>query len=261
MPAALGESGSFLVIIAIVCLTIGYVFGWLISSILHGREEKKEQEKAVEENLAAAAALPENNQQPIPVISGNKGVIFALRQGDSAESLVVEFDGKMVRDPASLSLDDRTQIESALHQTATWMGLTYQLGEPAPAVAISVPVQAATISAAGVEAMDAPGPASVIAGVTTALADVLQPTVKKEAPLSIVQQIDVILQEMLPGTPYENQKIYLVEDPKKGVIVRVGTDVYEGVNAVPEGEIKKLLRAAVAEWERRQEMSRRRQTV
>ena len=28
---------------------------------------------------------------------------------------------------------------------------------------------------------------------------------------------------------------------KKGVIVRVGTDVYEGVNAVPEGEIKKML--------------------
>ncbi|HMN62453.1 MAG TPA: hypothetical protein PJ988_18960, partial [Anaerolinea sp.] len=103
--------------------------------------------------------------------------------------------------------------------------------------------------------------ASVIAGMTNALADVLQPTVKKEAPLSIVQQIDEILQGMLAGTEFEGKQVYLAEDPKKGVIVRVENDTYEGVNAVPEGKIKTLLRTAVTEWERRQELNRRRQKV
>ena len=161
----------------------------------------------------------------------------------------------------SLTMDARTQIESALRQTAGWMGLTSQLGEPAPAVAPAVVSPVAEAAVEVPEVGQASRQASVIAGMTNALADVLQPTVKKEAPLSIVQQIDEILQGMLAGTEFEGKQVYLAEDPKKGVIVRVENDTYEGVNAVPEGKIKTLLRTAVTEWERRQELNRRRQKV
>ncbi len=261
MPISLANTGSLLIIIAVICLTIGYVFGWMISSIQHGKEDKKDAD--VEKNGASPAAAETAEEiKPVSVAASDLGAgLLRLRQGVNADELLVDISGKTWSDASSLSMGDRAEIESALRKTAQWMGLTYQLGEPAPAPIVPAQAAAAAPVVKMAEANEAPRQASVIAGVTNAIADALQPVVKKDAPLSIVQQIDEIFQAMMAGTPYETQKIYLVEDPKKGVIVRVGNDIYEGVNAVPEGEIKKMLRTAVAEWERRQELNRRRQAV
>jgi hypothetical protein len=147
------------------------------------------------------------------------------------------------------------------------MGLSYQLGAPAaqplpptpsqPVRRVTGPLNPAD---APVEPADASQPPSILSGVTTALADAMVPTTKKAAPKSIVEQIDEVLQGMLPGTPFENEKVYLAESPRHGVVVRVGAQTYEGIEAVPEGEVKKLLRAAVAEWEKQQEKAQRRVT-
>jgi len=251
MPASLADSGSLLVIIAIICLTIGYVFGWLISSMQRGKEEKREVEVVDD--------APAEKPAEAPAVVAEAPSILRVRQGETAEDLVVQIGDKTFGAAGSLSVDDRTQIENALRRTADWMGLAYQLGEPAPAAAAAVvsPVVEGVVAVPDAS-QTPPRQASVIAGMTNALADALQPTVKKEAPLSIVQQIDEIFQGMLTGTEYEGKKVYLAEDPKKGVIVRVENDTYEGVNAVPEGKIKTLLRTAVTEWERRQELNRRR---
>lgn len=72
-----------------------------------------------------------------------------------------------------------------------------------------------------------------------------------EKPKSIVEQIDEILQEKLADTPHADKEIRLVEDPVRGVIVWVGLDHYNGVEAVPDLAIKTILREAAAEWERR----------
>ena len=73
----------------------------------------------------------------------------------------------------------------------------------------------------------------------------------KEPPLSITGQIDEILQEKLLESPVKNKAVRLVEDPGKGVVVMVGMDHYEGVEAVPDPEIRYLIRSAVTEWESR----------
>ncbi len=65
-------------------------------------------------------------------------------------------------------------------------------------------------------------------------------------------QIEDILQDMIIGTPMENQGIHLKEDPTRGVIVSVGPNSYEGIDAVPDPEIKATIRAAVSKWEKRQ---------
>jgi hypothetical protein len=72
-----------------------------------------------------------------------------------------------------------------------------------------------------------------------------------EKPKSIVEQIDEILQEKLADGPHADKEIRLVEDPARGAIVWVGLDHYNGVEAVPDPEIKAILREAAAEWERR----------
>jgi hypothetical protein len=66
---------------------------------------------------------------------------------------------------------------------------------------------------------------------------------------SLVAQIDAILQAHLAGTPLSERGIHLQESPQGGVIVYVGTDRYQSVEAVPDPEIQAAIRAAIKEWE------------
>jgi len=66
---------------------------------------------------------------------------------------------------------------------------------------------------------------------------------------SIVSQIDAILQAHLEGTPLEERGIFLTESPQGGVIVYVGLTRYNGVDEVPDPEVKAAIRAATTEWE------------
>lgn len=68
---------------------------------------------------------------------------------------------------------------------------------------------------------------------------------------SIAAQIDEILQEKLKDSPLASRAIRLMELPNKGMVVMVGLDQYDGVEAVPDDDIRRLIRAAVAEWEQR----------
>ncbi|MEW5828072.1 MAG: hypothetical protein AB1846_04210 [Chloroflexota bacterium] len=79
------------------------------------------------------------------------------------------------------------------------------------------------------------------------------PAAKPEgfAGLSMVEQIDAILQDKIAGTPLAEKVIYLTESRGGGVLVNVGNLRYEGVNEVPDPEIQAALRAAIAEWEKK----------
>jgi hypothetical protein len=74
----------------------------------------------------------------------------------------------------------------------------------------------------------------------------------KPAPVmkSIVQQIDDILQEKVARSSLAETGIKLQELPQ-GVLVWVGNQSYQGVDALPDGEAKDLIHAAVKEWEKR----------
>jgi len=241
MPASAAPSTSLLLIIALVCITIGYVFGWLISSLQHGRDEKRTSEDRPFDEAVRVIPVEKPVETPPSLLR--------LSQKPESGDFLVEVKGKVINRMEDLTLEDRAEVESALRRTAQWMGWTVSLRESvsaaAPALQKEPPAEPVR-------------PPSVVAGMTNALADVLQPTVKVEPSKSIVEQIDAIFQSMLIGTPYENQKIYIAEDTRHGVIVRIGNDLYEGVGAVPEGEVKTLLRGAVSEWERQQEQKRRR---
>lgn len=66
---------------------------------------------------------------------------------------------------------------------------------------------------------------------------------------SIVAQIDSILQERLAGTHLEERGVFLAQSPEGGVAVYVGLTRYNGIDDVPDPEIKAAIRAAIAEWE------------
>jgi hypothetical protein len=66
----------------------------------------------------------------------------------------------------------------------------------------------------------------------------------------MIEQIDVILQKKLASTPLQNKGIRLQESVSGALWIYVGLKRYEGIDAVPEEEIKVIIRQAVAEWDR-----------
>ncbi len=78
------------------------------------------------------------------------------------------------------------------------------------------------------------------------------PEVEKDiATLSIVAQIDTVLQARLMNTPLEKNGIRLQESIKGDLEVYVGMKKFELVEDIPDETIKAAIRAAIAEWEKR----------
>ena len=85
----------------------------------------------------------------------------------------------------------------------------------------------------------------------TALVRALQADVKKsELPtISIVTQINDILQEDLRNAPHIHDPVCLMEWPGKGMIVMVGLEKYDTVDDVPDEDIQDIIHGAVKKWE------------
>ena len=67
----------------------------------------------------------------------------------------------------------------------------------------------------------------------------------------MVGQINAILQLRIANTKLAEQGVTMIESPYGGVYVYVGLNKFEGVDAVPDEDIKAAIRAAIAEWERK----------
>ena len=65
----------------------------------------------------------------------------------------------------------------------------------------------------------------------------------------MISEIDDILQERLKESPLKSKGIHLVEAPTGEVLVYIGLDKYEGIEAVPDTEVKRLIQAAIRKWE------------
>ena len=73
------------------------------------------------------------------------------------------------------------------------------------------------------------------------------------APLSIVEQVDQILQEKIAQLPPPAPVVLLKEDLREGVIVWINGVQHIGIDSVRDESIKSIIRASVKEWERRNE--------
>ena len=69
--------------------------------------------------------------------------------------------------------------------------------------------------------------------------------------LSIVNQIDTVLQARLADTSLAKRGIRLQESIQGGVEVYVGLQKFHAVDDIPDEEIKAAIRAAIAEWEKK----------
>jgi len=169
--------------------------------------------------------------------------------------VIPEIGGKKFQSPAEMSEVQRENFSRLLNQMQAWLGL--EKGAP-PQVEANRPFAPSesfsTISPSRPLANEpaVPFQRPSINPIDT-LARAIQTDVGKmpAAQKSIAAQIDEILQEKLAGTPLEKRGISLLDHPGQGVLVRVGLDQYDGIDAVPDEEIRDLIRSAAAEWEKR----------
>jgi hypothetical protein len=103
--------------------------------------------------------------------------------------------------------------------------------------------------------MPAPPPVSYTPVPSVPVKPPVKPAVEpaKKPAASMVEQIDEILQEIIQRSDTPNRLIRLMEEKQEGVMVWVGQEHFNGIDAVTDPSAKELIRAAAKEWERRAE--------
>jgi len=249
---------------SIVGWIAGLVFVYLFG-LFEGRGQGYKKRKAEEGQ--------ERKEQPSPPPATPEAIKVddpgLLRIKNENGSFVLDLDGRRVN-PISLSSDQRKRLIDMLSIMRPWLeGRSAPAPASAPAIKPSVPpppAQPATLDER-LNAIGNPAPQSLPASPqpepsAPATRQTVQPPppasrastiAKEDRPISpansIVSQIDAILQERLTGTNLEERGVFLAQSPEGGVIVFVGLTRYNGIDDVPDAEIKAAIRAAIAEWE------------
>jgi hypothetical protein len=246
-----------LIIIFAVIFVIGLVIGIVVMVIARpgGGHEK--------------AKTPEDD---------NLREILTFARDKTTKKLVLKVQDQTYPDTATLPQDWYEGMVRLAREWYAWLGLDIPRNEPQASPSVTQPVEAPSTPPQAETVIPLPPPAQVAPPVPQQAVQVTPPAMQVDsvsAPavrlqpirgakpkdtaqpvkkvLSIVEQIDEIVQDMLVHNPVQGLAIRLAEDPREGVIVWVNATRCVGIDAVSDPKAKEMLRAAVQEWERRQE--------
>jgi hypothetical protein len=238
--------GLLRIIIGLAALVIGWAIGFFDSNMRAEKKIKAADERA---DLAIRQAQGEAERAAARVAQAEKMAASAPPSSplpeknllrlwlDEKERPGLDLDGRQV-DTSQISDQSRKRLISLVTVMRPWIEGKPTASVPAPqdAPVAQVPPPVST-------------PASAPVAATVA------PSGKKNeapaAPLSMVGQIDEILQARLASGPLANRGIRLQESPEGTVIVIVGVQKFSGVGDVPDPLIQSEIRAAIAEWEKK----------
>jgi hypothetical protein len=210
------------ILLALGILLAGWLIGFFDSRLRASRKMKKAQVKQKDENEEAPAAADWKGE--LKQVNGQEGVNLLRLWTDPAKNMKLDLDGQPV-DTANLTSRQSRQLVAYLTRMRPWLESKTRAAEEQKIAAPPVQVIPAAVEAA-------------------------LPT--QASALSIVSQINDILQLIISGTPVAQRGVRVQESISGGVEVWIGTSKYEGVDAVPDEEVKKLLKQAVSEWEESQ---------
>ncbi len=209
---------------AILLTSIGIVIGFLFAALFFTLRRRSSPEPPSQER----------------VLTDSEHSIRIWREGVERR-LVIEMDGVSHYQDSELHTDQSRHITGLLRELQAWMDVSPSSVSP---------IQPETFK-----------PAASTSGEETKSTNLnpfkifnrtLQPLEKagsNDPDLSIVAQIDEILQDKLEGIHLDDQGIRLVEGPDQGMVIEVGLNRYTEIDAVPDERVRQLIRLSVAEWE------------
>ncbi len=167
-------------------------------------------------------AVKEEQQNPGPPEATRLVSFGRMNQEDR---FAVRFEGEWISQPSQLSLIERDRLTKNIKEAAEWLGAenSQAVRETSFSPSFSGSVVPPLVPEKVVE--------------------------KHKRQMSIVEQVDDVLQDLLTSSSFSDKNIRLTESPNKGVVVWVGNEYYEGINAVPDEEVKRIIRQAVKKWE------------
>jgi len=208
---------------------LGYIIGLVEAAIKQNIKDKKKTAETEKE------AKETKEQSPVAVKETN---LFSLNRNDST-ALVVEVEGQTFTNKEELTTDSRRKVINLLGDLRPWLETAADIPTTPPEKLQPEPIKTQPMSAQPVP----------IPGRITPLLTKKIPAVKPVA--SIVSQIDDVLQERLAVSPLAGKGIRLVESSSGGVLVYIGLQKFDGIDALPDPEIQAFIRQSVAEWEKR----------
>jgi len=226
------------ILYVVVAFLVGWFIGFLDSNLRTAQKIKAAEQKSEAAVRDAETKIAQAQQKPQVQQADDPGLL-RLRKDDGRFKL--EVDGAPVGD--ILAPDRKKRLFELVTVLRPWL----ESGQPLPAAPQPV---------APIPASRQPDPAqAVIYSPVQSPAQPLPPVTKKPeaekniAALSIVAQIDSVLQARLADTALAKKGIRLQDSPQGEVEVYVGLDKFLSVDDVPDETIKATIRAAIAEWE------------
>jgi len=239
------------VLIPLAAFLIGWAIGFFDSNLRTAKKIKQAETSAEVAIQDAKDKIAEAKSQlttvpATPMVVDDPGI---LRLKNENGTLALQVDGTYIDSSSPIQ---RKRLVEILNLIRPWLD-----GKPAPAPSpqsTPVPTVESRLDAVSTPRPNNPPAPAPLTSTPKDAAPVK--TNKKDdkapaAPTSMVGQINEILQLRIAGTNLAAQGVTMLESPSGGVNVYVGINKYEGVDGVPNEEVKAAIRAAIAEWEKK----------
>jgi hypothetical protein len=239
----------YIIVGAMIGMVIGWAMGFFDSNTRTSKKIEAAEANAEIKVKEAERKIAEAEQSLVSSspLQDDPGL---LRLKKDNGRFTLEMDGTLVN--SELSPDKRKRLIELVTVIRPWLeGKQSPPAAPQPAT----PIQ--TQPTTPLQTQPAPDPAQDAVSRPVQPSAQPLPAVKKPeaekniSSLSIVQQIDTVLQAHLVNTPLAKRGIRLQESIQGGVEVYVGLEKFHAVDDVPDEEIKTVIRAAIAEWEKK----------
>jgi hypothetical protein len=232
------------IILIVVAAIAGYILGIVDSRITASLRKKTEAESVP---VVGASG-------PIVVESNLLGEHTVLKVTiDKTLKWHLELDGLRLESPDALSPEQRERVVNAVTQMRPWLdgkpaSEAITAAQPSPELPSFKPLNISTPAQPSVTKITPK--IDALRGFRSLLTNDVK-TLSKPKSFSIVAMIDEVLQAKLIGSPLMDKAIRLEEGSQGEVIVCVGSQRYDGVSAVPEPEIRDIIKAAITDWEKK----------
>jgi hypothetical protein len=250
------QNPTFSIVFAIALMFFGYFFG-LFEGRAQGYKRGKAEEAEEKETAPEVEPLPPAS----PTLPPDETSILNLSE-DEAGKLRLKLDGQQT-DTSALDAGQRKRLIEIITRMRPWLEVKKSVPskqetppppqpQPSSSPQDAPPPQAVSSRRAHGPDGATPAPPQAARGERITAPPVPDEDKEEESapePQSIVAQIDSVLQARLVGTPLDGKGVRLQESLEGGVLVWVGLEKYEGIEDVPDEQVKAALKGAVAEWE------------